>query len=128
MPYSSYVRAADAPAFTLPGVEFRGLTAPSRGARELCTWHLYVAPGPAGEPHSLDHEEVFVVIEGQLMIRIDGVESTLLSGDAIAVPAGTQLQVANISDETAHALVCIAAGFQATMVNGQHIGTPPWAQ
>lgn len=128
MSYFSHIRAAEAPAFTLPGVEFRGLTAPSRGARELCTWHLYVAPSPFGDAHSLDHEEVFVIIAGQLSIRLDGVESTLLPGDAIAVPAGTLLQVANPSDETTHALVCIAAGFQATMADGQHLGTPPWAQ
>jgi mannose-6-phosphate isomerase-like protein (cupin superfamily) len=128
MAHPSYINAAEAPVFTLPDVEFRGLTAPSRGARELCTWHLYVAPTPLGEPHSLDREEVFVLIEGQLVIVIDGIATTLTSGDAIAVPAGAKLQLANASGSTAHALVCIAAGFSATMADGAAIGTPPWAQ
>ena len=124
----SYVSAADAPVFTLPGVEFRGLTAPSRGARELCTWRLTVVPQHRdGDGHSLDHEEVFVVLEGQLTVTVNGVAETLAPGDAIAVPAGVQLQIANPGNVPAQALACIAAGFQAVMADGQHIGTPPWA-
>jgi hypothetical protein len=37
------VRAAEAPTFSLPGFRFTGLTAPSRGASELCTWYLTAA-------------------------------------------------------------------------------------
>lgn len=124
----SCVRAADAPVFAVPGFEFRGLTAPSRGAQELCTWHLYVAPHTLGEAHSLDREEVFVVVEGQLDVRIDGVPATLIVGDAIAVPVGGRLEVGNATNDTAHAVVCIGAGFQAVMADGRPIGTPPWAQ
>ena len=44
------VRAAEAPTFTLPRVRFVGLTAPSRGASEICTWRLYVEPhAPSAE-------------------------------------------------------------------------------
>ena len=124
----SYVSAADAPVFSVPGFEFRGLTAPSRGARELCTWHLYVAPHAAGDAHSLDCEEVFVVVEGHLDVSIDGAGRTLTAGDAIAVPVGARLEVANATNTTAHAIVCIRAGFQAVMADGQPVGTPPWAQ
>jgi mannose-6-phosphate isomerase-like protein (cupin superfamily) len=110
-------------------LEFRGLTAPSRGAREICTWHLYVAPDRPSDPaHSLDHEEVFVLLEGRLAVGINGECTTLTPGDAIAVPAGAQLQITNPDGVIAHALVCIAAGFQGTMADGQVIGTPPWAQ
>ena len=125
----TYVSMADAPVYSLPGLEFRGLTSPSRGAREICTWHLYVAPELASdEAHSLDREEVFVVLEGRLSVSINGECTTLAPGDAIAVPAGAQLRLANLDSVTAHALVCIATGFQGTMADGQVIGTPPWAQ
>jgi mannose-6-phosphate isomerase-like protein (cupin superfamily) len=125
----TFVSMADAPVFSLPGLEFRGLTAPSRGAREICTWHLYVAPERPSDPaHSLDHEEVFVLLEERLAVSINGERTTLAPGDAIAVPAGAQLQLANPDSVTAHALVCIVAGFQGTMSDGQVIGTPPWAQ
>ena len=125
----TYVSMADAPVFSLPGVEFRGLTAPSRGAREICTWHLYVAPEHVNdEAHSLDREEVFVLLEGRLSVEINGARTLLAPGDAIAVPAGAQLRIGNPDSVSAHALVCIAAGFQAVMANGEVIDTPPWAR
>ena len=123
------IRAAEAPVFSLPGVEFRGLTAPSRGAREICTWRLRVSPHyPAGEAHSLSHEEIFIGLGGQLVVRINGDAEILMPGDAIAVPAGAQLPIANPASSAAYALVCIAAGFTAVMADGQVIGAPPWAQ
>jgi mannose-6-phosphate isomerase-like protein (cupin superfamily) len=122
------VRAAEAPAFTLPGVRFTGLTAPSRGASEICTWHVYVEPhAPSGEPHWLDHEEVFILLEGVLNAVINGEQMSLAAGDALAVPAQARLQISNPGDSPAHALVCISAGFQA-FIGEQRIGTPPWAQ
>ena len=68
------VRATESPRFDLPGVHFFGLLAPGRGSTELCTWRLEVDPGAGAndEPHQLDHEEVFVILEGSLTITIDG--------------------------------------------------------
>ena len=39
------IRAAEAPRFDLPGVEFTAMAAPSRGSDRVCTWKLTVAPG-----------------------------------------------------------------------------------
>jgi mannose-6-phosphate isomerase-like protein (cupin superfamily) len=120
---------AEAPVFSLPGLEFRGLTSPSRGAHEICTWHLYLAPDrPSDEAHSLDREEVFIALDGRLSVYINGECTTLTPGDAIAVPAGAQLQLANPDSATAHALVCISAGFQGMTADGRVLETPPWAQ
>ena len=84
----SVVRAAEAPTFNLPGIRFVGLTAPSRGASEICTWHLHVEPrAPSGEPHWLDHEEVFILLEGKLHVVMNDVQVSLAAGDALAVPA-----------------------------------------
>lgn len=123
------VRAAESPRFDLPGIHFFGLLSPSRGSTELCTWRLEVDPGTGvdGEPHQLDHEEVFVILEGSLTITVNGQASDLTAGDAIAVPARSLLSVANLTSEPAKALVCIPAGFQAFTANGEAFGTPPWA-
>ena len=123
------VRATEAPRFDLPGIHFFGLLAPSRGATELCTWRLEVDPGAGvdSEPHQLDREEVFVMLEGSLTITVDGQAFDLLVGDAIAVPARALLSVANRTSEKAVALVSIRAGFKAVMANGEEISTPPWA-
>jgi mannose-6-phosphate isomerase-like protein (cupin superfamily) len=123
------VRATESPRFDLPGIHFFGLLAPSRGSTELCTWRLEVDPGVGidGEPHQLDHEEVFVILEGSLTITINGQAFDLMIGDAIAVPARAMLSAANRTSAKASALVCIQAGFRATMANGEEFGTPPWA-
>lgn len=123
-----FVRAAEAPSFTLPGFLFTGLTAPSRGSSEICTWFLDIsANASSGEPHWLDHEEVFVLLSGTLRFVVDGEEATLTAGDAVAVPSQARLQLFNDADMPSRALVCVPAGMQAYNNEGA-IGTPPWAQ
>lgn len=123
------IRSAESPIFTLPGVRFTGLTAPSRGASELSTWRLLIAPHtPLGEAHWLDHEEVFIVISGALDIAINGTTTMLCAGDAISVPAGARIQAGDSGDDPAEAVVCVPAGTRATMASGEEVGTPPWAQ
>lgn len=121
-------RAADAPTFNLPGIRFTGLTAPSRGASEICSWHLHVEPNTSGDqPHWLDHEEVFILLEGSLHVTINDEQITAAAGDAVTVPARSRLQIANPGATPAHAVVCIPTGFRAFSDEGE-MGTPPWAQ
>src|SRR5213076_798386 len=52
MSIMSIIRQAEAPRFELPGIEFTGMAAPSRGSAGLCTWRLAVAAGLVSpEPH-----------------------------------------------------------------------------
>ena len=69
------VRATEAAVFEMPGFQFNGLTAPSRGAQELCTWRLHIAPGATSDPHRLDREEIFVV---QGSVEVPGARVTSL--------------------------------------------------
>jgi quercetin dioxygenase-like cupin family protein len=120
------VRAEDAPTFDLPGVRFTGLAAPSRGSAETCAWLLTVDPGLVSpEPHVLDRDEVFLVLEGAIRLALDG--ETAVAGDAIIVPAGEPIQLVNASACPARVHVAIRAGFAATGADGSSIGTPPWA-
>lgn len=121
-------RAAQAPHFDLDGFHFLGFTSPSRGATELCTWQLDIDPGAASDAHRLNHEEVFIPLQGTLSIILDGEAIEVTTGDAVAVPAYCMLQVANRGNEAARALVCITAGFRGTYADGRETGTPPWAQ
>ena len=45
------VRTTTAPTFTIGGFHLTGLTAPSRGASELCTWRLEIEPHAKSEAH-----------------------------------------------------------------------------
>lgn len=122
------VRAANAPIFTIDGFHFTGLTAPSRGASELCTWRLEIEPHAESEAHWLDHEEVFILLDGAITITVAGEDIELQAGDALSVPARSPLQLINTGGATAHVLVCLPAGSHGTMADGREVGTPPWAQ
>lgn len=124
------VRAAESPRFELDGFHFFGLTAPSRGAAELCTWRLEIEPGAGvgGEFHRLDHEEVFIGLEGTVTVDLEGEHIELSPGDALAVPARQLMRVSNTSGARTRTLVCVPAGIQAVFADGRAIGTPPWAQ
>jgi mannose-6-phosphate isomerase-like protein (cupin superfamily) len=120
------IRADEAPRFQLPGVEFTGLAAPSRGSAGLCTWRLAVDPGLRGdEPHTIDRDEVFMVLSGTVQVTPDG--DKLGPGDAVVVPAGEPIQLSNLGDTVAELYVAITAGFTGTMANGTQV-QPPWAQ
>jgi len=122
------VRMTDAPTFMVDGFHFTGLTAPSRGAIELCTWRLEIEPNAKSDAHWLDHEEVFVLLDGSISVSVGGESIRLNAGDALSIPPQTLLQLTGGGESTAHAVVCIPAGTHATMADGQEIGTPPWAK
>lgn len=115
---------ADAPTFGRDGFTFRPLAVPSRGSSELAVWALEAAPGAAGEPHSLDREEVFVLLEGAVSATVGDAEHVLAPGDALIVPPGTPLALRNDAAGTARLTVCTSAGMQAQI--GGDSFAPPW--
>jgi mannose-6-phosphate isomerase-like protein (cupin superfamily) len=120
------IRAAEAPRFQLPGVEFTGLASPSRGSAGLCTWRLAVDAGHRGdEPHTIDRDEVFMVLAGSVQVTPDG--DKLGPGDAVVVLAGEPIQLSNLGETTAELHVAITAGFTAILADGTQL-QPPWAQ
>jgi mannose-6-phosphate isomerase-like protein (cupin superfamily) len=121
---TTILRAAQAPHFEIPGVTFVGMASPSRGSEQLCTWKIIVAAGHEPDaPHTLDRDEVFMVLSGS--VRLSG--EALLPGDAMVVPAGETIQLANPGTDPAEVIVAIPAGFSATRADGTPFGTPPWA-
>ncbi|HEY0621212.1 MAG TPA: cupin domain-containing protein [Kribbella sp.] len=120
------IRAAEAPRFQLPGVEFTGLASPSRGSAGLCTWRLAVDAGHRGdEPHTVDRDEVFMVLAGSVQVTPDG--DKLGPGDAVVVLAGEPIQLSNLGETTAELHVAITAGFTGILADGTRL-QPPWAQ
>ncbi|HTE46400.1 MAG TPA: cupin domain-containing protein [Gemmatimonadaceae bacterium] len=121
----SVIRSSEAPVFELPGFSIYALSAPSRGASELCTWRLRVLPGADSGVHSLDHEEVFVVVSGTLGARIGDQEHLIHADDALVVSAGTEFSIYNPGDVQCTAVVSVPAGLIGTMAGQSQ--TPPWA-
>lgn len=120
------IRAAEAPQFDLPGAQFTVSAAPSLGSAGLCTWRLRLAVGPRNDgPHTLDRDEVFMVLSGTVQLTPDG--EKLSAGDSAVVPAGEPIQVRNLGETEAELYVAITAGFTGTMADGTTV-QPPWAQ
>jgi uncharacterized cupin superfamily protein len=76
---------------------------------------IVLAPGQRGRIHLHERqEEVFLVLEGELTIGIDGEEETLSKGELIRVAPGIRRQLVNRGQE---ALVLLALGG-----DGEHRG------
>lgn len=123
------IRRADAPIFTLPegGVTFTGLAAPSRGSKEISAWRVAWSARQDGNPHFLDHEEVFILLAGRAVFSVGDDEFEAAAGDAVVVPAHTRLSVANPFDEPVEAIAIVPAGTQGRMSADGDAFTPPWA-
>jgi mannose-6-phosphate isomerase-like protein (cupin superfamily) len=122
------VKTSAAPIFEVPGFLITGLTSPKRGASEVSTWHIEIKPGGQSEEHWLDHEETFIVVEGTLTAYVNKEKIEVSSGDALAVPAKTPMQLNNFGTSPVKAVACVPCGTQGTMADGREIGVPPWAQ
>ncbi len=121
------IKAAQAPRFAVPGVEFTGFAAPSRGSTNVCTWRITVEPRyVSDQSHTLTQAEIFMVTRGALRVTEDG--DLLGPGDAAVVPAGKPIFVTNPGDEPAEAYVAIGAGFTATLADGTALDIPAWAR
>ena len=77
------------------------------------------------EPHTLDRDEVFMVLRGA--VRLAPGAEVVEAGDVAVVPAGSPIQVANVGEAEAEAIVAISAGFAASAADGSAIDSPPWA-
>ena len=112
---------------TRGSTRFTSLATPSRGSQETAVWRVEIAPGTPATPHSLTREEVFVVLDGEATVEIDGVRQSARPGDAIVVPAKVELALANEGDQPLRLLCCLPVGGQGRIADGDPF-TPPWAQ
>ena len=119
------IRADAAPQFTIPGLTVTGLAAPSRGACETCVWRLSLAPNTPGAVHSVDREEIFVVLAGRAVATIDDERLELAPGDALIVPAAHPFSLANPGAEPFEAIAVLPVGGLAAMPAGAPFA-PPW--
>jgi quercetin dioxygenase-like cupin family protein len=116
---------ADAEPFEVHGSRFDSFIRTDRGASTLCAWRLRVAPGQPGVAHRPSHEEVFLVLDGELTITLDSETTAVSAGDVVHVPAGSEIRIDG-GPEGASAWVTTTAGLTATV--GDQTMAPRWAQ
>jgi quercetin dioxygenase-like cupin family protein len=121
------IHAADAPTFDVGNGTITGLASPSRGAEQVCAWHVELEAGAEVPAHSLDREEVLVVTGGRLAVELAGEDSEVAAGGAVVVPAGTTFSLRNRADEPVRFVAALTPGVTAWLHDGSTIA-PPWAQ
>src|SRR5688500_8108328 len=120
------LKSSDAPTFTLDGLTVTGLASPSRGSRETSTWRVVLAPGCAGAQHSVDREEIFVVLSGTARATLGDSELVLTAGDTLIVPPHTPFALANPSAVPCEAIAILPVGGRAILPAREPF-VPPWA-
>lgn len=105
-------RASDAPAYTAPA-HHRVSTARLQGLEAGPTERFWVGvslyqPGGSAEKAAAPAETVYVVLDGELVIRTDGGETILGRLDSVHLAAGETRSILNRSDQEALLLVTIA--------------------
>jgi quercetin dioxygenase-like cupin family protein len=113
-----------APTFEAPGATITGLASPSRGSADVAAWRVRFEPGHASPVHSLDREEVFVVLSGAVTARYADRQETAPAGGALIVAPGEEFTLV-AHDGPAEAVCMLPVGGTA-LLDGQRI-VPPWA-
>jgi quercetin dioxygenase-like cupin family protein len=119
------LRLDDAPMFELNGIAVRGLASPSRGASETMSYRVDLGSGQRLPEHRHDHEEVFHLLDGSLVVSLGGDETELRPGDTVMIPPG----VSHFSYEAAGAAATLLAVMPVGTVMIRHDGervSPPW--
>lgn len=77
------------------GARFVSYTHPRTGRRELCAWRGEVPAGTKAPLHTVNHEEILHVLEGELVITLDGRTERVGAGDTLIINPGATFGVEN---------------------------------
>jgi quercetin dioxygenase-like cupin family protein len=122
------IRHSDAPVFDAEGTTVTAYAAPSRGTSELSLWRLELAAGSVSPLHQMDHEEVFLALEGRVVAVVGGQEHAFGAGDCLVLPARTPFSFHVRDAAPFRAVACLPAGSVATMIPDGVTFVPPWAE
>ncbi|WP_329369911.1 cupin domain-containing protein [Streptomyces sp. NBC_01483] len=120
------VRSSEAVVHEIHGVRFVSYATPLSGSKELCAWRGEIPAGAKGPLHTVNREEIFHLLTGELLITLDGRTERITAGDTVIINPGATLGLENPTQETATAWVTTSIGLQAELADGSVL-TPPWA-
>jgi quercetin dioxygenase-like cupin family protein len=94
------------------GARMAVLLGPEEGAGNFITRRFLLEPGgyiPEHRHDAIEHEQV--VVRGEMVLRLDGVERVVRAGDAVFIPPGCAHAYANRSGEVVEFL-CVVPNTQ----------------
>ena len=120
------VRSSEAVTHEIHGARFVSYATPRSGSKELCAWRGEIPAGTKAPAHTVSREEIFHLLDGELLITLDGRTDRITAGDTVIINAGATLTVENPADRTAFSWVTTSIGLEAHLADGTRI-VPPWA-
>ncbi|MFF4273803.1 cupin domain-containing protein [Streptomyces sp. NPDC001536] len=120
------VRSSEAVTHEIHGARFVSYATPLSGSKELCAWRGEIPAGTKAPAHTVNREEIFHLLDGELLITLDDETHRIAAGDTLIINPGATLSVENPTDRTAISWVTTSIGLEATLADGTVI-TPPWA-
>ncbi|MGW0331996.1 cupin domain-containing protein [Streptomyces sp. NPDC003011] len=120
------IRSSEAVTHEIHGARFVSYATPRTGSKELCAWRGEIPAGTKAPAHTVDREEIFHVLSGELLMTLDGHAHRVGAGDTVIINPGATLAVENPTAETATSWVTTSIGLEAELADGTRIA-PPWA-
>ncbi|MGJ5829188.1 cupin domain-containing protein [Streptomyces ossamyceticus] len=120
------VRSSDAVAHEIHGARFVSYATPRTGSRELAAWRGEIPAGTKAPAHTVTKEEILHLLDGELLVTLDGRTERVGAGDTLIINAGATLTVENPTAQTAVTWVTTSLGLEAELADGTRI-VPPWA-
>ncbi|MFI6935140.1 cupin domain-containing protein [Streptomyces sp. NPDC050287] len=120
------IRSSEATTHEIHGARFVSYATPLTGSRELCAWRGEIPAGTKAPAHTVNREEIFHLLTGELLITLDGRTDRITAGDTLIINPGATLSVENPTSVTAISWVTTSIGLEAELADGTRI-TPPWA-
>ncbi len=85
----SRIRLSEARVVETPAATMRTYASPTTAQpAPLAVWRTEMKPGSAGPVHTVDVDQVVVVVDGTLVAHLGGQEEELPAGDSVLLPAG----------------------------------------
>lgn len=109
-----------------PGVETRMLISALTGARELCIFEQWVAPGAGTPVHAHPVEEVLTVLSGEAEMWLDDRSTIVTAGQSLIVPALRKHRFRNSGSDTLHIHAVLASPVLETQVEGREEPVRRW--
>ncbi|MFD8980432.1 cupin domain-containing protein [Streptomyces sp. NPDC059564] len=109
-----------------PNATMTGLAAPSRGSRELSTWHVDMPAGATGPEHSVSREQVWLLTAGSLEVTCDGRTEKVTAGQTLVLPPDVLRRIH--AAQSFEAYVVMRADGVAAVPGTEGTRVLPWAR
>ncbi|MFI6406391.1 cupin domain-containing protein [Streptomyces sp. NPDC050548] len=120
------VRSTEAVTHEIHGARFVSYARPDSGSKELCAWRGEIPAGTKAPLHTVNREEILHILEGELVITLDGRTDRVGAGDTLIINPGSTFGAENPTDRAVITWVTTSIGLEAELADGTHI-VPPWA-